>query len=308
MCPVAICACPAAAKKAFFTMVLLSKNWCPRRSVLFMPASNRRALEKAPSLGCDSVIFDLEDSVSIEDQDGARQNLVERVKGHDFGGKETIIRVSALDELEFSKDLETAIECKPDAILLPKVESRQMLEDLSAALRLAGAEDIRIWAMIESPLGLVNLKEIASFGQNLQCLVVGPNDLAKDTGVSMDNDRQAMVPWLMDIIAHGRANGLALLDGVFNAFKDETGLERQCLQGAQMGFDGKTLIHPAQITAANKAFSPDEKELDRARAIIDLFSQPQNQTKNAVQLDGEMVERLHFESARKLLDLAGKLG
>jgi citrate lyase subunit beta/citryl-CoA lyase len=289
-------------------MVFISKNWRPRRSVLFMPASNRRALEKAPTFGCDGLIFDLEDSVSIEDQDEARENLVELVRGHDFGEKETIIRVSAPQEPEYLKDLETAIKCSPDAILLPKVETRQMLEDLSGALRSAGAENIRIWAMIESPLALVNLKEIASFGQNLKCLVVGPNDLAKETGVAIDNDRQAMVPWLMDIIAHGRANGLALLDGVFNAFRDEKGLERECLQGAQMGFDGKTLIHPAQIEAANKAFSPDEQELSRARAIVELFSLPQNQTKNAVQLDGEMVERLHFNSARKLLDLAGKLG
>uniref|UniRef100_UPI0025E8A13F HpcH/HpaI aldolase/citrate lyase family protein n=1 Tax=uncultured Pseudophaeobacter sp. TaxID=1759421 RepID=UPI0025E8A13F len=211
------------------------------------------------------------------------------------------IRVSALDEPEYPKDLETAIECKPDAILLPKVERAQMLEGLSAALRSAGAEDIRIWAMIESPLGLVNLREIASFGQNLQCLVVGPNDLAKDTGVSMDNDRQAMVPWLMDIIAHGRANGLALLDGVFNAFRDETGLERQCLQGAQMGFDGKTLIHPAQVDVANEAFAPSEDEIDLARRQIAAFEEVEASGQGVAVVEGKIVENLHVVTAREIL-------
>jgi citrate lyase subunit beta/citryl-CoA lyase len=292
-------------------MVYIGKNWRPRRSVLYMPGSNRRALTKAPLLDCDGVIFDLEDSVSREDQGQARENLIELVRGRDFGGKETIIRVSALGSSDYPEDVATAIGCSPDAILLSMVESRQMLEDLSGRLQSSGAKNIGIWAMIESPLALVNLKEISSFGGNLagklECLVVGPNDLAKETGVAMKKGREAMLPWLMDIVAHGRAYGLGLLDGVFNAFRDEEGFNEECGQGALMGFDGKTLIHPAQIDAANQAFSPDETDIAHASAVVELFSRQENQGKNALQLDGEMVERLHLESAQKLLDLLDRL-
>ncbi len=294
-------------KGNYSAMVYIGKNWRPRRSVLYMPGSNRRALTKAPSLDCDGVIFDLEDSVSRQDQDQARENLIELVRGRDFGGKETIIRVSALSSSDYLEDVATAIKCSPDAILLSMVESRQMLEDLSDRLQSSGAGDIGIWAMIESPLALVNLKEITSFGGNLECLAVGPNDLARETGVAMKKGREAMLPWLMDIVAHGRAYGLGLLDGVFNAFRDEEGFSEECRQGALMGFDGKTLIHPAQIEAANEAFSPDEADIAHARAVVDLFARQENQDNNALQLDGEMVERLHLGNAQKLLELLDRL-
>lgn len=259
-------------------------------------------------LDCDSVIFDLEDSVSAENQNLARENLLELVRGNKFGGKEVVIRVSSPDSSEYSQDVSTAIECTPDVILVPKVETPKALSSLSHMLEYSEAGHIRLWAMIETPKALLNLKSITAFDRNLDCLVVGPNDLARETGVRMEAGRQVMVPWLMDIIAYGRANGLAILDGVFNNFKDIDGLEKECQQGAAMGFDGKTLIHPAQIDAANRAFSPSEVDIKRAQEIVDLFSDPKNKGKGALQLDGEMVEELHFANARNLLEVAEKLG
>ena len=285
-------------------MVFYRKNWRPRRSILFMPASNSRALAKASTLDCDGVIFDLEDSVSAQEQDGARDNLREFVQGKDFGNRETIIRVSAAGDDNYSDDIAVAIECKPDAILLPMVENSGAICDLAAMLDYSGFDDITIWAMIETPRALVNLREICSSNDRLNGLVIGPNDLARETGTS---GRAPMLPWLMDILAHGRANGLAVLDGVYNNFKDDEGLKAECAQGSAMGFDGKTLIHPAQIEAANAAFSPSPSQIDRAQAIVDLFALPQNKAKNALQLNGEMVERLHLENAINLLALVEKL-
>ena len=292
-------------------MVYFYENWRARRSVLYMPSSNRRALMKAASLDCDGVIFDLEDSVAAKDQDAARENLLELVRGQDFGQREIIIRVSGRESDEFEKDFEIAVSCNPDAILVPKVETPEVLADLDRRLADFAAKDMKLWAMIESPRALVNLKEIAALGyqadSRLNCLVVGPNDLARDSGIAMEKSREVMVPWLMDIVAHGRANGLAILDGVFNAFGDGEGLEVECLQGAAMGFDGKTLIHPAQIEAANRFFSPGEKEIIHAREVVALFARPENMGKNALQLNGEMIERLHLGNAENLLELVNAL-
>jgi len=287
------------------SMVYYRKGWRARRSILFMPASNQRVLVKARDLDCDGVIFDLEDSVSGKDQAKARENLLALVRDHDFGGKEIIIRVSAPDSDDYLTDIDVAIACSPDAILVPKVETAGVLHDLGKLLDGTGANsanEIDIWAMIETPRGIVNLREIAGIGGRLNCLVVGPNDLARETGIVMDGSRAMMIPWLMDMVAHGRANGLALLDGVFNAFRDGEGLIEECLQGVAMGFDGKTLIHPLQIDHANEIFSPGKEQVERAERIVALFERPENRHKNALQLDGEMVERLHFDSAKKLLE------
>jgi len=248
----------------------------------------------------------LEDSVSVSEQARARGNLLQYVKGREFGGIETIIRVCASDSHEYSQDISTAIECRPNAILLPKVETPAAINDLRHMLDYCDLATTKIWAMIETPLALVNLKEITSANCGLEVLVVGPNDLARETGVAMMPGRHAMVPWLMDIIAHGRANGLGLLDGVFNKFRDKQGFLEECQQGALMGFDGKTLIHPAQINIANTAFSPSEHEISRARAIIELFSKPENAGKAALQLDGEMIEELHLEEAKLLVEMNDK--
>ena len=280
-----------------------------RRSALFMPASNARALEKARTLSCDTLIFDLEDAVADDALGTAHENLLTLVKGEEFGGRERVIRVSAYGSPTFSEDLAVALACQPDAILLPKVEQAGTIAEVA---NLAGSDGPipapglwtpAIWAMIETPMALLNLREICAASKRLSCLVVGPNDLAKATGTSMEQGRDAMLPWLMMIIAAARAHGQSVLDGVYNNFRDIDGLAAECAQGASMGFDGKTLIHPSQIDTANNAFGPSEKEIARAQAIVDAFSLPSADGKGAIQINGEMVERLHLAVAERLLRL-----
>ena len=254
-------------------------------------------------LAADCVIFDLEDSVAEEARETAHANLLEMVRGGDFGASERIIRTPDAGDGGFAAAFEVALQCEPDAILLPKVETTEPLE-LAVALLAEGGSAAALWIMIETPLALMNLREIAAFGPPLACLVVGPNDLAKTTGARMEKGRAVMLPWLMQVVAAARANRLAVLDGVYNAFRDLDGLAAECAQGAAMGFDGKTLIHPAQIEAANTAFSPSPEELARAGAIMAAFAKPENAGKGAIQIDGEMVERLHLEEAQKLLAAA----
>lgn len=270
--------------------------------MLFMPASNERALAKASALACDGVIFDLEDSVAPDAQEQARRNLLDRVRGGDFGRRERIIRTSAAGTGEYARDFDTALACAPDAILLPKVEDPATLREAADAIRAAGSR-ARLWAMIESPRAIVDIAAIAAATPLLQALVVGPNDLAKSTGVPMRSGRAAMIPWFMSVVAAGRANGLAILDGVYNAFRDLDGFAAECAQGAELGFDGKTLIHPSQIEAANRAFGAQPEEIDRARRIVAAFDLPENRGKGAIRMDGEMVERLHLDSALRLLDI-----
>lgn len=281
-----------------------------RRSVLFMPASNERALGKAAALSCDSVIFDLEDAVSAEERPDALANLRKFVKGTDFGNRETVIRTGETKSPNFSEDLKIAVECGVSAILLPKVETAEMVESVQKSLVSKGS-DARLWAMIETPLALMNLREITAAGSaeeggRLQCLVVGPNDLAKSTGVSLSNGRAAMHPWMMQVIAAARAFGMSVLDGVFNNFRDGEGFARECAEGALMGFDGKTLIHPAQIEAANHAFGPSDLELERARRIVEAFGRGENAGRGAIQMEGEMIERLHLDMAKRLLEVAAQ--
>ena len=270
-----------------------------RRSALFLPASNARAIGKAKTLPADCVIFDLEDSVAAEARETAHANLLEQVRGGDFGTRERIIRTPAADDPGFAEAFEVALQCAPDAILLPKVETPEPLH-MASALLAKGKSAAALWIMVETPLALMNLNDIAACGAPLATLVVGPNDLAKTTGARMQKGRAVMLPWLMQVVAAARAHRLAVLDGVYNAFRDLEGLAEECAQGAAMGFDGKTLIHPAQIDAANAAFSPSPEELARAEAIIAAFAKPENAGKGAIQIDGEMVERLHLDEARKL--------
>lgn len=280
-------------------MVFITPGWRPRRSVLFMPASNDRALAKAPTLGCDGIILDLEDSVAPGDRDIARSNL-SRLKDTDFGNRERIVRITEWGSGTAQGDLEAALACSPDAILLPKLETVQPLTELRQRL---GPRGPAIWAMVESPMALMNLREIAASAAEtgLEALVVGPNDLAKSTGMKPGPDRAELLPWLAQIVAAARAYGLSVLDGVYNDFRNTEGLADECRQGARLGFDGKTLIHPAQIEAANAAFVPDEIERARAQAIVDAYAAPENRDKGAIQINGEMVERLHLDSAKELL-------
>jgi citrate lyase subunit beta/citryl-CoA lyase len=280
-------------------MIFLDRDWRPRRSVLFLPASNPRAIAKAATLPCDCVIFDLEDSVAPEMADAARRN-VRSIDPADFGGRERIVRVSAFGSRSFEADFEAALSSRTDAILLPKVEAAGAIVSTSAMLDGSGSP-ARLWAMVETPQAILEIAAIARADARLQALVMGPNDLSKATGVPMLRGRAAFVPWFMSVIAAGRANRLCILDGVYNDFRNAEGLAEECRGGALLGFDGKTLIHPSQVDAANAAFSPSAEEFAAARRVVEAFALPENRLLGAIALDGVMVERLHLENAGRLL-------
>ena len=275
-----------------------------RRSVLYLPASNARALDKARGLACDGLVFDLEDAVGPQDKAPARQALETWFGKRPSNGVELVIRINALTSDWGPEDLEAAIRCQPDAILLPKVERVGDLLEATALLDAHGT-GIRLWAMIETPRAVADAVAIAEAGRapdgRLDCLVVGSNDLAKDTGLAVREGRPFMQPWLMQILLAARIAGLDALDGVYNDFRDNEGFAAECRSGRLMGFDGKTLIHPAQIDPANAAFGASRQEIAAARAIVDAFADPQNTGRGVIQIKGKMVERLHLEQARKLL-------
>lgn len=281
-----------------------------RRSVLYVPATNEKALAKLSSLDCDCVVVDLEDSVAPSQKDAARQRLAEFFAQHERGRREMIIRINALSGKWGADDLKAARDCRPNAILLPKVETaRDVLEANDALDEDDARPGLELWAMVETPRALVNIGAIAALGRDrsarLSCLVAGTNDLVKETGVRMTPDRKWLVPWLMQIVLGARAGGLDALDGVSNDFSDMKAFAAECAQGRDMGFDGKTLIHPAQIAPANAAFSPSEGEVQDALAIRAAFTLPQNAASGVIQLDGRMVERLHLEQAERVLAKAG---
>jgi citrate lyase subunit beta / citryl-CoA lyase len=281
----------------------------PRRSVLYMPGSNARALEKAKTLPCDAVILDLEDSVAPEAKVAARQQVVDTVKAGGFGAREVIVRINALDSQWWTEDLTAAAKARPDAILIPKVSKPADFDDVSAHLvGVAADEGIKLWAMVETPLGVINAVAIAALAaaprSRLACFVMGTNDLAKETCANVVPGRLPMLPWLSHCILAARAYGLDILDGVYNNINDIEGLRRECAQGDDMGFDGKTLIHPNQIEPCNAAFSPTPTELELAYRMIAAFDLPENRNKGVVQVGGRMVERLHAEMARRTVAIA----
>lgn len=277
----------------------------PRRSVLYVPAANAKAMEKAGQLACDCVIYDLEDAVGPDAKEAARQRLAAHLAAMPGAGKETVIRINALSTPWGEADLAAAAGARPDAVLLPKVETAAALAELRARLDGAGAGATRLWAMIETPPAIVDLRDILrgarDGGLGLDCLVAGTNDLAKDTGLPLPAGRATLEHWLAGMVIHARAFGMDVLDGVFNDFRDSEGFERECRRGALLGFDGKTLIHPAQIAAANAVFAPSQEAVAKARAIVAAFELPENRGKGVLSLDGQMVELLHADAARRLL-------
>jgi len=278
-----------------------------RRSVLSVPAANARALAKSSGLDCDAIIFDLEDSVLPEKKAEARAALVAHFAALDrSGGREHVIRINALSGPDGAADLEAMLACRPDAVLLPKVDEPQDILTAADWLSEAGADETpRLWAMIETAAALLNLGAIAETGRThggrLDCFVVGLNDLRKETGIADVAGRPYLVPLLMQVIVAARASGLDVVDSVFNDFADEDGLADECRQGRLMGFDGKMLIHPAQIDAANEAFGIGEGETAEALAIVSAFAAPENAGKGVINLRGRMVERLHAEQAERLI-------
>ncbi|MBU1316027.1 MAG: CoA ester lyase [Alphaproteobacteria bacterium] len=276
----------------------------PRRSCLSVPAINRRALDKTHGLDCDMVIFDLEDSVSPDKKAEARDNLRRFFRETPLAARETVIRINGADSQFRRQDVELVLELEPDAVLLPKVEDPGEIRQMAEALANA-PESLRVWAMMETPLGVLNAAAIAATarqaGGRLDCLVIGLNDLRKATGVPPQPGRVYLVPWMMQVVLAARAHGLDVIDSVFNDFRDADGFVAECAQGSAMGFDGKMLIHPAQIEAANESFGPAPEAIAEAEAIVAAFRQPNTADLNVINLNGRMVERLHLEEAERLL-------
>lgn len=274
----------------------------PRRSVLYMPGSNARALEKAATLPADGLILDLEDAVAPESKELARIQVCAAVKDRRFGRREVIIRINGLDTPWGHDDMAAAVAAAPDAILVPKINDTA---DVAHAEQHAAdaPQSCKLWLMMETPRAIFNANAIAASGGRLACLVMGTNDLVKEMRALHTPGREALLASLTLAVLAARAHGLSVIDGVFNEIADALGFEAVCRQGRAMGFDGKTLIHPSQVEICNRAFSPDPVEVNRARAILAAFELPENKGKGAISLDGRMVELLHAEIAKQTVAL-----
>ena len=280
----------------------------PRRSVLYMPGSNARAMEKARELPADAIILDLEDAVAPDAKAKARELIVKALKDGGFGRREVVVRVNGLDTAWWADDLAVAA-AKPDAVLVPKVSTPEQVRQVAARLAGVGAApELRIWAMMETPLAMLNVRDIAAAALDpatrLAALVMGTNDLAKETRARIVPGRAPMLPWLMTCVAAARAFGLDILDAVYNDLGNAEGFAAECREARDLGFDGKTLIHPAQIAPCNAAFSPPDEEVAWARKIIAAFDLPENAARGVIQIDGRMVERLHADMARRTVAIA----
>jgi citrate lyase subunit beta/citryl-CoA lyase len=272
-----------------------------------MPGSNARALEKAASLPADALILDLEDSVAPEEKVRARVQVVAAIGARKFGRREVVFRANGLDTPWGEADLIAAATSGADAVLVPKIEAPEQPARARDILRGAGAPDaLALWAMIETPLAILNAERLAAAGkeQGLSVLVIGTNDLAKATRARLVRGRAPMLPWLAAAVLAARAQDQDIIDGVFNDLGDKEGFRAECLQGRELGMDGKTLIHPGQIEAANDIFAPAPEEIAAARRILAAFAEPANRGKGVLTLDGRMVERLHAEMAERTVALA----
>jgi citrate lyase subunit beta/citryl-CoA lyase len=287
----------------------MKANIRPRRSVLYMPGANVRALEKAKSLPADAVILDLEDSVAPEAKVEARERVCAAVREGGYGRRELVIRTNALETVWGTADLLAAAEAAPDAILIPKVAHPGDIISAAKILKSVNApERTRIWAMMETPQAILYAREIAAVAMDpenrLECFVLGTNDLLKESRARALDNRFAIVPWLAVTIVAARAFGLDIIDGVYNDFKDEEGFRKECEHGRTLGMDGKTLIHPSQVGPCNDVFTPTDEEVEWSRKIIDAFAQPANAHKGVITVEGKMVERLHLVMARRTAAIA----
>ncbi len=281
----------------------------PRRSVLYMPGANERALEKAKSLTADALILDLEDSVAPDAKPAARDKVCAAVKTGGYGRRELVIRPNALETAWGTADILAAAEAQPDAILLPKVAHPGDIISAAKILKSVHApEKTRLWAMMEMPQAILHAGEIAATAANpenrLECLVMGTNDLLKESRARALHNRFAVVPWLALTIVAARAYGLDVIDGVYNDFKDEDGFRAECEHGRTLGMDGKTLIHPSQVGPCNDIFSPSDEEVGWSRKIISAFDNPDNAKKGVITVEGKMVERLHLVQAKRTVAIA----
>ncbi len=284
----------------------------PRRSLLFMPGSNSRALEKARILAADCIILDIEDSVAADAKGLAREQIAKAIAEGGFGKREVWIRTNALDTPFWADDVKMAAKARPHAILVPKVSSVDDLRAIGRALGEAGADpSIRLWAMIETARAVLHAEELAAASrdveQRLAGFVFGPNDISRETRIRMQPGRAIMLPMIIHCILATRAYGLEILDGPYSDFSNTDGFGQECTQARDLGFDGKTLIHPGQIEACNVIFTPPAEEVTRARKIIAAFELPENAARGAISLDGQMVERLHADMARRTIALADSI-
>jgi citrate lyase subunit beta/citryl-CoA lyase len=279
-----------------------SRQHRPRRSVLYLPGSNARAIEKARALPCDVVILDLEDSVAPEAKTAARALACEAVKLGEFGSRELVVRVNGLDTPWGADDLAAVAEAQPDAVLVPKVAAPKDL----AAYRTALGSDLSLWAMIETCQAIFALDALgrASGPAGVACWVIGINDLIKEMRCQPGSERGPLLPALSLSVMAARAYGIAIVDGVYNDIPDLEGLGRECAQGGALGFDGKSLIHPTHLDIANRAFTPDAEAVAWARTVAQAFDSPENSGKGVLKVEGRMVERLHLAEARRLIAVA----
>jgi len=277
----------------------------PRRSVLYMPGSNARALEKARGLPADGLILDLEDAVTPDAKETARQQIVDALAQGGYGGRELIVRVNGLDTPWGQDDLSAMATAGADAVLLPKVDNAAMVVAAEQLMVSAGApDDLAIWCMMETPLGILHAEEIAFSSPRLGAFVMGTSDLAKDLHAAHTRDRLPMITSLGLCLLAARATGLAILDGVYLDLADDAGFANSCTQGVELGFDGKTLIHPKTIDAANSAFAPSAEELAWSRKIIAAHAEAEKAGQGVLLVDGKLIENLHVESAARLVLMA----
>ena len=276
----------------------------PRRSVLYMPGANERAVEKAKALAADAIIFDLEDATAPDAKVEARGRVCAAVASGDYGRRELTIRVNGLDTEWHADDLRAAAEAGPAAVVVPKVGSVADVAAIEKGLEAAGAPDhTAIWAMVETPAAMLHAEEIAAASERLTVLVMGTNDLAKELHAEHVPGRQPLLTGLGLCLLAARATGKVILDGVYNDIKDEAGFDAECVQGRQLGFDGKTLIHPSQIEPANRVWAPAPEAVDDARALIATFEAAVAEGKGVVTHDGRMIENMHVDNARRLIAL-----
>lgn len=277
----------------------------PRRSVLYMPGANERALEKAKTLPADALILDLEDAVAPDAKAAARDRVCAAAASGEYGHREVTIRVNGLDTPWHADDLRAAAQAGPDAVVVPKVNSAAEVHAIERGLAAAGAPDrTAIWAMVETPVAMLHAEEIARASERLTVLVMGTNDLAKELHAEHVPGRAPLLGGLSLCLLAARATGRVILDGVYNDVADLAGFEAECVQGRQFGFDGKTLIHPGQLEPCNRVFAPSPDEVDRSRRIIEAFQQARAEGRGVVTVDGRMIENLHVDNAHRVLALA----
>ena len=287
----------------------MPSDFRPRRSALFIPGANERALDKARTIAADVLILDLEDLVAPDRKERARDAVAAAVGELATGQREVVVRINGLDTPWIARDIAAMVAARPDAILVPKLSRTDDIRRTRSACAAARApKGLDLWAMIETPAGVLNASAMAAIAAMpapaVTCYVVGTNDLAAELHATIRPGRSALLPHLAQLVAAARAHGLAILDGTFNDLGDAEALAEECRQGRDLGMDGKTLIHPNQVPVANEAFAPSPEEMTFARAVVAAFSAPENAGKSVMTVGGRMVERLHERAARRTLNLA----